>query len=142
MRVQAVSRFSRRYQLLIADDDAAFRETLRLLFEPCFELIEAESGEEAICIVEYRPVDIALLDMNMQQVTGLETVRFIKTVNEQAPCILVTADVSDNLLRDAEEAEAFSVLSKPVTRRDVVQTVQTAMDAAYNDPDVLAPLLN
>lgn len=133
---------TRQYQLLIADDDDAFRETLRLILEPCFELIEAASGEEAITIVEYHQVDIALLDMNMQQLTGLETMRFIKTVNEEAPCILITADFSEELVKDADEAEAFSVLAKPVTRLEVVQTVQTAMGAVYNDAEAVAPLLN
>jgi len=137
-----MSLLSPSYQLLIADDDAAFRQTLRMILEPCFELVEAESGEEAISIVEYRPVDIALLDMNMQQLTGLETMRFIKTVNEQAPCILVTGDVSETLIRDAEEADAFSVLSKPVSRSELVGTVQTAILAAYDDPEAVAPLVN
>lgn len=132
----------RQYQLLIADDDDAFRETLRRILEPCFMLIEAASGEEAITIVEYQPVDIALLDMNMQELTGLETLRFIKDVNEDAPCILITADFSDELVRDADEADAFSVLAKPVTRQEVVQTVHTAMDVAYDAAEAVAPLLN
>lgn len=137
-----MSDLPRQYQLLIADDDDAFRETLRLILEPCFELVEAASGEEAITIVEYHRVDIALLDMNMQELTGLDTMRFIKTINEEAPCILITADFSEDLLRDAEKADAFSVLAKPVTRRDVVRTVSTAMLAAYDDADAVSPLLN
>ena len=35
----------RPYQLLIVDDDSGFRETLRIILEPCFQLVEAESGE-------------------------------------------------------------------------------------------------
>lgn len=137
-----MTRLPKPYRLLIADDDATFRETLRLILEPCFELVEAESGEQAITIVEYRRVDIALLDMNMQQMTGLETLRFIKTLDEQTPCILVTADVTDRLLREAEEAEAFSVLSKPITRSELVETVQTAIATAYDDPHSLSSLWN
>lgn len=132
----------RSYHLLIVDDDASFRETLRLILQPCFELIEAESGEEAVAIVEFRPIDIVLLDMNMQQLTGLETLRIIHQINDQAPCILVTADFSDQLVRDAEDAEAFSVLSKPVKKSTLVETVHTAMTVAYDDPYAAAPLLN
>ncbi len=133
---------ARRYQLLIVDDDAAFRETLRLILEPCFDLMEAGSGEEAIEIVEFQPVDIALLDMHMHQLTGLETLRLIKEVNESAPCILITASFSDELVRDAEEADAFSVLPKPVSKRKLVETMHTAMTAAYDDPDALSSLWN
>lgn len=133
-------RVEKPYQLLIADDDAAFRETLRTVFEPFFELAEARSGEEAISIVEYRPVDIALVDMNMDRLTGLETVRILKSFNETAPCILITANVTDQLVREAEEADAFSVLAKPVSKNELVSTVSTAIENAYEDPDPLSPI--
>jgi CheY-like chemotaxis protein len=135
-------RFEKSYQLLIADDDPGFRETLRQILEPCFRLVEAESGEEALAIIEYQPVDIALLDMNMQVLTGLETLRGIKSLYDLAPCILITADVTDELVRDAQDADAFSVLSKPITRRELVQTVHTAMIDVYDDPQAVAALLN
>ncbi|MFQ5731507.1 MAG: response regulator [Planctomycetaceae bacterium] len=135
-------RVERPYQLLIADDDSGFRETLRTILEPCFQLVEADSGERAIAIIEHQPVDVVLLDMHMHELTGLETLRVIKTVNEMAPCILITADVTDDLVRDAEDAEAFSVLSKPVTKTVLVTTVHTAMTDVYDDPDALAPLMN
>lgn len=128
-------RIEKQYQLLIADDDAAFRETLRQILEPYFELAEASSGEEAIAIVEYQPVDIALLDMHMHELTGLETLRILKRLNEEAPCILITADATDDLVRDAEEADAFSVLAKPVSKNDLFVTVSTAIEDAYEDPD-------
>lgn len=142
MREPAVVRVPRPYQLLIVDDDSGFREALRVILEPCFELVEAECGEEAIAIIEYQPVDIALLDMHMRELTGLETLRVIKTVNESAPCILITADVTTELVRDAEDAEAFSVLSKPVTKSQLVETVHTAMTDVYDDPEAVAVLLN
>ena len=131
-------RVERPYQLLIADDDDAFREALCFILEPFFELAEASSGEEAIAIVEYRPVDIALVDMNMHRLTGLETVRILKSLNEAAPCILITADATEELVKDAEEADAFSVLSKPVTKSDLVATMSTALADAYEDPDAFS----
>ena len=123
------------YQLLIADDDAGFRETLRRVFEPFFELIEAESGEEAVALVEYRPIHIALLDMHMHLMTGLETLRRLKQANETAPCILITSDATEQLRQDGGQANAYSVLKKPVSRRDLVHTVCTAIEQTYEDPD-------
>ncbi len=124
---------TRPYHLLIVDDDAGFRLALRQVFEPLFELVEAESGEEAVAIVEYRPVDVALLDMHMDVMTGIETIRVLKRVNSAAPCILITSDPSDEVRRDACEADAFTVLRKPVTRRELVATVSTALEDAYDD---------
>ena len=126
------------YHLLLADDDAGFRETVRGILEPYFLLLEAESGEEALELVEHERVDIALLDMHMRRLTGLETLRILKRHHELAPCILITADVSDALLRDAEAADAYCVLSKPVRKVDLVTTVSSAMVDVYDDPDAFS----
>jgi two-component system, response regulator PdtaR len=123
----------RSWSLLIADDDRGFREALRHVFEPWFELFEAESGEEAVALVEYRRVDVALLDMHMPVMTGLETLRVIKQVHVETPCILITADATDELRRTATEASAFSVLKKPVSRRELMETVSTALSRAYSE---------
>ena len=126
------------YHLLLADDDAGFRETVRGILAPYFLLIEAESGEEAIELVEHQRIDIALLDMHMRRMTGLETLRILKSVNEIAPCILVTADASDDLRRDAREADAYCVLAKPVRKIDLVTTVSSALVDVYDDPDAFS----
>jgi len=128
----------RPYHMLVADDDPAFRETLRMILEPFFDMVEAASGEEAIEIIEEQPVDIALLDMNMRVLTGLETLRIIKSVNMLAPCILITADATAELRRDASQADAYSVLAKPITRLELVTTVSTAMEDVYEEAALLA----
>ena len=125
------------YELLIADDDAGFREVLRDVLEPFFQLIEASCGEEAIDIMQKREIDLALLDMHMRALTGLETLRIVKSLNAVVPCIIITADPTDELRRDAAEAEAFTVLKKPVARSELVTTVSTALQTAYDDPDVI-----
>ena len=130
------------YQLLIADDDDAFRSTLCEIFEPFFRLIEAESGEEALERAAHEKVHLALFDMHMQCLTGLETLRRLKEIHILAPCILITADYSTELCDDAAEAQAFSVLKKPITKRELVKTVATAVAAAYHDSDLTHRLLS
>lgn len=124
------------YRLLIADDDTGFREVLRSIFEPYLSTLEAGSGEEAIEIVECQRVDIVLLDMHMQVMTGLETLKIVKSIDAIMPCILVTADATDQLKQAATEAHAYSVLSKPVRKAELVSAVSTALEDAYRDPDV------
>jgi CheY-like chemotaxis protein len=119
------------FQLLIADDDAQFREVLRTLLEPFFTLLEASSGEEAIEIVADERVDLLLLDMHMERLTGIETIQMVKTIVPVAPCILITADATEELVREATDADAFSVLKKPVRKSDLLQTVDSAMVTAY-----------
>lgn len=119
------------FRLLIADDDRGVRDVFRAIFEPYFELVEAESGDEAIELIEQVRIDIALLDMHMPERTGLETLRVLKQVHVDAPGILVTADATDDLRRDAAKAKAFRVLDKPVRKAELVSTVDSALRTAY-----------
>jgi CheY-like chemotaxis protein len=131
-----VAKRTRPYELLLADDDAEFRRTLRHVLEPHVELCEAECGEEAVEIVRTRSVDLVLLDMHMQALSGLDTLRLVKSLRSTLPCIIITASFTDDLRKRAEQADAFSVLKKPVTRRLLLTTVSRALEAAYDDPDI------
>jgi len=131
-----VARRSRPYELLLADDDAEFRRALRDILEPHVALCEAECGEEAVEIVRTRHVDLVLLDMHMQVLSGLETLRVVKSLRAALPCIIITASFTDELRRTATLADAFSVLKKPVSRRLLLRTVSQALEAAYDDPAV------
>ena len=122
-----------RFRLLIADDDRGVREAFRAIFEPWFELIEAESGDEAVDVIEQVRIDIALLDIHMPQRTGLETLRVLKRFHADAPGILVTADADDDLRRDAVAARAYRVLDKPVRKSELVSTVDSALRSAYRE---------
>lgn len=128
---------SRPFSALIADDDPDFRNVLRLVLEPFLLTVEAQSGEEAIDILQHRSVDIVLVDMHMHVLTGLETVRIVKQFHALIPCILITADATDELRRDARSAAAYSVLKKPVTRRELMDAVSTALQSAYEDAEPL-----
>lgn len=131
-----VAKQSRPYELLLADDDAEFRRTLRQVLEPHVGLCEAECGEQAVEIVRTRHVDLVLLDMHMQALTGLDTLRLLKSLRAALPCIIITASFTEELQRSAAEANAFTVLKKPVTRRTLLSTVSRALETAYGDPDV------
>jgi len=122
------------YHLLITDDNASFRRVLREVLEdrPFLRLHEAESGEQAIKVVADRRIDIVLLDMHMHVLSGVETIRLLKQLDRVRPCILITSDTSDDIRRDAHEADAFSVLRKPVPPRQLVQTVSSALEIAYS----------
>jgi CheY-like chemotaxis protein len=128
--------------LLITDDDHDFRETLRDVFEPRFRTLMAGDGEEALAIVRSQEVHLLLLDMHMPKLTGLETLRRVKQFKSRLPCILLSAGLDDAIIRQAQLAEAFSVLSKPISRRQLTSTVEAAMRRIYNwhgdvleDPD-------
>lgn len=133
-----IMRKTKPYHLLLADDDARFRDVLRSLLEPWFELVEASSGERAVEIVGNRRIDLLLLDMHMEELTGIETVEIVKQIDSRLPCILVTGDATDEVFEKASEVDIWSVLAKPVRRQELIETVSAAMDSFYNEPDVFS----
>ena len=120
-----------RFRLLIAEDDPGLRAVLRLIFEPFFELLEAANGGEAVDIIRGERVDVAVFDFRMPRRTGLEAFAELRSVNEQAPGILVTAE-ADSVREDAERLEVYAVLAKPVARRELLHSVDAAMRSVYH----------
>jgi CheY-like chemotaxis protein len=123
--------------LLITDDDRAFRESLRSVFEPRgFRTLLAADGVEALKIVEREPVHVVLLDLQMPRLGGLETARQVQRIKRPLPCILISGAIEEEgLYREAREAELFfSILCKPVDLRDVTSSVREALRITYDWP--------
>lgn len=120
------------FSILITDDDSETRESLREIFEPAgYRTLLAETGEEAVDIVQGEDVHLALMDMHLPRLSGLETMHLIRQINEVLPMILISADQDDHLLRKALSAHAFCVLAKPVSRNVVIYVVTRAMEKFY-----------
>jgi len=119
--------------ILITDDDRDFRETVRVVFEPRgFRTLLAGDGEEALDIISSQEIHLLLLDMHMPKLTGLETLRRVKQFKSRLPCILISAALDESLIQEAQLAQAFSVLSKPVSRRQLTSTVDLALRRTYD----------
>ena len=94
--------------LLITDDDSAFRHTLQEVLESLgFHTILAEDGEQAVRIVSTKVVHLVLLDMHMPKLTGLETLRQVKQVKALLPCILMSANLDEMIVEQAQHATLF-----------------------------------
>jgi CheY-like chemotaxis protein len=123
-----------RPSILITDDDPIARETLREIFEPVgYRTFLAESGEEAIDIVKEEDVHLALMDLHLPKLSGLETISLVRQIKALLPVILITAEQQDDhLLRKALSAHAFCVLAKPVSKNIVIYVVTRALEKFYD----------
>ena len=120
------------YSLLITDDDPGARESLRDLFEPAgYRTWLAGSGEEAIDIARDHDIHLALMDMHLPRLTGLETIEIVRRMKGVVPTILLTGDQDESLLRRALSAHVYCVLSKPVSPQVVIYTVSRALHKFY-----------
>jgi|SRR6516165_6435996 CheY-like chemotaxis protein len=122
------------FSILITDDDSGCRDALREIVEAeGYRTLTASSGEETLDIVRDETVHLVMLDMQMPRLTGLETLELVRQINEMLPCVLVTADATENLIRRALRAKAYSVIAKPVSKNVVLYTVVRALVRVYGD---------
>ena len=123
----------RTYSILITDDDPVARETLREIVAPQgYNTLMAESGEEALDLVREHEVHLALFDMHLPRLSGLETLALVRQMKGAIPAILITADQDENLMRRALSEHAYCVLAKPVSKHVVIYVVHRALEKYYN----------
>jgi two-component system, response regulator PdtaR len=125
----------RTFTILITDDDRGSRESLAgLLADRGFPTLQASSGEEAIEIVRVEIIHLVFLDMHMPRMTGLEALQQVRLLNELLPAILVTADATRELIRQALQAQVYSVIPKPINKNIVLHTLARALQQVYGPP--------
>jgi two-component system, response regulator PdtaR len=123
------------FTILVADDDPGSRSALAgLLADRGFQTVQAGSGEEAIEIVRVELVHLVFFDMHMPRMTGLEALQQARLVNDLLPAILVTADATRELIRQAFLAQVYSVIPKPVNKNVVLHTLGRALRQVYGVP--------
>jgi CheY-like chemotaxis protein len=120
------------FSVLLADDDKLQLDTLREIIEPQgFRTFLAGDGEQALEIAQQEIIHVALFDVHMPKLTGLETLQMLRQFNILLPVILITADSSSGLMRQAIQASASSVIPKPVSKNVVLYTLTRVLGRIY-----------
>lgn len=110
-------------QILLVDDDSSVRESVaRVLHSEGFNVVAACDGLEALEFIERQPIDIVLLDLNMPQQNGWETLQGLSTKVPSVPIIIITA--RSNQLFQALAAGAAALMEKPLDFPKLLQTVR------------------
>jgi DNA-binding NtrC family response regulator len=114
--------------VLIADDDPGVRESLHEILDRAgWETHLAEDGHQAIEIIRVRVVRVALVDMRMPDLSGIETLRELHLVTATLPVIAMTADRDLWVKDDVVAAGAFDLLWKPLRRDEVMGALERAL---------------
>jgi CheY-like chemotaxis protein len=119
--------------ILVADDDALVLRSLTFILERAgFNIRTATNGVEALKIAEDQAPVLALLDVMMPEMTGLELCRTLKNTKSTAhvPVFLVTARamVSERARGIAAGADAY--ITKPFVNKELIEQVSEIWDAA------------
>ncbi len=115
--------------LLVADDEAAIRESLsEMLREEGYEVIEAADGEAAIAALGSRDFDLVIADLRMPGAGGLDVLRRTREIAPQTLVILVTAYASLETAVAALRQGAHDYIMKPLIFEDVLGKVRRLLD--------------
>jgi two-component system KDP operon response regulator KdpE len=99
--------------ILLIDDEAQVRKVMRTgLSSQGANVVDVESGEEALDVMRHRPVDLILLDLNMPGMGGKETCRAIRN-GWEVPIIVVSVIDGDQDKIEALDAGADDYVNKP-----------------------------
>ncbi len=99
--------------LLIVDDEAGPRESLRIVFKDRFNCAIATCGREGVEYARAHPVDAAILDIKMPDMSGVDVLKEIKEIDANTECIMLTGYETLETARAAIRFGASDYLHKP-----------------------------
>jgi two-component system, sensor histidine kinase and response regulator len=99
--------------LLVVDDEEGPRASLKVVFSRDFEVLLAPNGRDAITIAKSRHIDVAILDILMQGMSGVEVLKELKEIDDGIEVIMLTAYETLETARQALRLGAREYLNKP-----------------------------
>ncbi len=114
--------------VLVADDDDDILELVAFRLERAgFRILTARDGEQALRIALEEHPDLAVLDVMMPRLTGLEVTERIRAEGEQMPIVLLTARVQEADVARGFEAGADDYIKKPFSPHELGARVQAIL---------------
>ena len=114
--------------VLVADDDADILLLVRLRLERLgFDVLTAADGAAALELVHTRTPALAILDVSMPFLTGIEVTRTLRDEGSGMPVILLTARARDTDADVGARAGATGYVTKPFTTRELEDAVRSAL---------------
>jgi two-component system KDP operon response regulator KdpE len=115
-------------RVLIVDDEPSYRWALRTALSAVgFTVEEVESGEHALKSFNRARLDLALLDINLPGISGVETCRRLREIAPDAGIVMLTVRGSENDKVQALEAGADDFVTKPYRLRELLARMQAVM---------------
>jgi two-component system, NtrC family, response regulator AtoC len=114
--------------ILVVDDEAGVRQSLQLVFNKTFRVVEATSAGEAIQKATDERPDVALLDIVMPGTDGLEVLKRMKQVQPECQVIMLSALNTARAAFAAKDTGAFDYVTKPFDVEELRLRVERAME--------------
>ncbi len=108
-------------KILVVDDSAVMRKIIKKNIKESGLLVnefaDAGNGKQALDVVSHDNIDLILCDWNMPNMSGLEFVKTLRSLNlpKKIPVVMITTEGSDSKKSEAKESGADGYLTKPFT---------------------------
>jgi DNA-binding response OmpR family regulator len=121
--------------VLIADDDPDIRMLVRLRLERSgYAVIAANDGLEALALAAECNPDLAILDVSMPGLSGVEVTRALRERQATLPVILLTAHVQDSDVAEGANAGADAYVTKPFSPQELESRVRALTECLTVSP--------
>jgi len=115
------------FSVLLVDDEREFLETLlKRLLKRRIKVTGANSGEEALKILKESPPDVVVLDVRMEGMDGIQTLREIKKIKPLVEVIMLTGHANLEVAVEGMEVGAFDYLMKPTDVDELLYKLEDA----------------
>jgi len=114
-------------RILIADDESIIRMGLKKMLEEMgHQVVAAPDGLRALKLARYTKPDLAILDIKMPEMDGLEVARILHE-ERPIPIIILTAYSDKELVEQAKEAAVMAYLVKPIRETELAPALEIAV---------------
>lgn len=116
---------TKKANILIVDDEKGLRlGAQRLLQDEGYEVETAENGETGIILGTSKNFDVAVIDLKMPDIDGLEVLKVIKSKHPNTVCFIATAFASYDTAIQSTRLGAFGYIPKPFTPEELIYQVE------------------
>ena len=117
-------------RVLLIDDEEAYVDVLqKRMTRRNIDITTALSGSEAIQTLRKRDFDVALLDLKMEDMDGIEVLKIMKKLAPEIKVIMVTGHGSEQAARDGITLGAFDYLTKPCDLNELLAKIHEAHES-------------
>ena len=114
-------------RVLLIDDEVTFLEYLgKRLEREGFSVVKADSGEKALEMASSQTFDVAIVDLKMPGIDGVETQRRLKEIQPFMECIVLTGPRSIQTALESGRHRAYQYLLKPAEYEELVKNIKEA----------------
>jgi len=118
-----------RFHILVVDDEPAQREVISgFLRKQGFDVVAADSAERALGLFRQDAFDLILTDQKMAEMSGLELMQAVHTINPETPVILITAFGTIAAAVAALKQGAIDYLTKPLNLEELLHRIRLVGD--------------